>query len=174
MALIKCPECGKEISNSANKCPHCGYTIKSIGKTISTNKKNITVAVIAVAVVLFVILCFNVFSRPNIKMDDFNTENGEFATLMFLGTPTEKDGDEWKYEDCGIKFYNIPVISVSYDLSEGKYHLFFDGKYEDNLKNTIRKYCDYSGLVYLATQYTYKELEVSVYYNSDYISMFIE
>lgn len=40
MALVKCPECGKEISNSANKCPHCGYTIKSIGKTISENKKN--------------------------------------------------------------------------------------------------------------------------------------
>ncbi len=24
MALIKCYECGKEISNAANKCPHCG------------------------------------------------------------------------------------------------------------------------------------------------------
>lgn len=24
MALIKCPECGKEISNEAKACPHCG------------------------------------------------------------------------------------------------------------------------------------------------------
>jgi DNA-directed RNA polymerase subunit RPC12/RpoP len=24
MALIKCPECGKEISDNANKCPNCG------------------------------------------------------------------------------------------------------------------------------------------------------
>ena len=27
MALIKCPECGKEISSSAKKCPHCGYSL---------------------------------------------------------------------------------------------------------------------------------------------------
>lgn len=27
MALIKCPECGKEISDKAEKCPSCGYPI---------------------------------------------------------------------------------------------------------------------------------------------------
>lgn len=29
MALIKCPECGKEISDLAEKCPNCGFPIKS-------------------------------------------------------------------------------------------------------------------------------------------------
>lgn len=28
MALVKCPECGKEVSNSAAVCPNCGYGIK--------------------------------------------------------------------------------------------------------------------------------------------------
>ena len=28
MALIKCPECGKEISSSAASCPNCGYPIR--------------------------------------------------------------------------------------------------------------------------------------------------
>ena len=27
MALIKCPECGKEISNQAISCPNCGYVV---------------------------------------------------------------------------------------------------------------------------------------------------
>lgn len=27
MALIKCPECGKEISDTAKSCPNCGYKI---------------------------------------------------------------------------------------------------------------------------------------------------
>lgn len=27
MALIKCPECGKEISDKAQSCPNCGYPI---------------------------------------------------------------------------------------------------------------------------------------------------
>lgn len=28
MALIKCPECGKSISDHAVSCPHCGYVMK--------------------------------------------------------------------------------------------------------------------------------------------------
>lgn len=28
MALIKCPECGKDVSTSAQTCPHCGYQLK--------------------------------------------------------------------------------------------------------------------------------------------------
>jgi len=28
MALISCPECGKEISDVARACPHCGYAIR--------------------------------------------------------------------------------------------------------------------------------------------------
>ena len=29
MALIKCKECGKEISSSSRVCPNCGIEIKS-------------------------------------------------------------------------------------------------------------------------------------------------
>lgn len=29
MALMKCPECGNEISDKAKKCPRCGYPIKT-------------------------------------------------------------------------------------------------------------------------------------------------
>ena len=28
MALINCPECGKEVSTAAEICPHCGYPLK--------------------------------------------------------------------------------------------------------------------------------------------------
>lgn len=27
MALMKCPECGREVSTAAPACPHCGYPI---------------------------------------------------------------------------------------------------------------------------------------------------
>lgn len=29
MALIKCPECGKEISDKSDKCIHCGFPLRS-------------------------------------------------------------------------------------------------------------------------------------------------
>ena len=41
MALIKCPECGKQMSDMAGSCPHCGYTkmlikiiVKNLNQTI--------------------------------------------------------------------------------------------------------------------------------------------
>ena len=44
MALIKCKECGKEISEDASECPYCGcpkYSIKmgKNGKRIITKEK---------------------------------------------------------------------------------------------------------------------------------------
>ncbi len=38
MALIACPECNKQISNSATSCPHCGFPLQSdVNQTISTS-----------------------------------------------------------------------------------------------------------------------------------------
>jgi uncharacterized membrane protein YvbJ len=40
MALIKCKECGKEVSSEAKNCPNCGYPITSTKKE---SKKNLAV-----------------------------------------------------------------------------------------------------------------------------------
>lgn len=42
MALIKCPECGREISDTADHCVHCGYPMK---KAVNENQEaqNLTV-----------------------------------------------------------------------------------------------------------------------------------
>ena len=65
MALIKCPECGKQISDKAESCPNCGYRIEStieekkeIPSTIKQEAKeidkkiSICYAIVAVLVVL--------------------------------------------------------------------------------------------------------------------------
>ena len=38
MALIHCPECGKEISDKAITCIHCGYPLKEVGQTKEQEK----------------------------------------------------------------------------------------------------------------------------------------
>ena len=42
MALIKCPECGNQISTNATTCPHCGNPLKPSPKTTTSNHKLIT------------------------------------------------------------------------------------------------------------------------------------
>ena len=39
MALIKCPECGNEVSDSAEVCPKCGYGIKKLFEKIEQEKR---------------------------------------------------------------------------------------------------------------------------------------
>lgn len=50
MALIKCPECNKEISDTAKRCPNCGY------KFPTNAKKNIMI--IFVSILIIIILGF--------------------------------------------------------------------------------------------------------------------
>ncbi len=51
MALIKCKECGKEISTMADVCPHCGATTR-YGKTLKDSKNNNNMLYIGLAVAL--------------------------------------------------------------------------------------------------------------------------
>ena len=39
MALIKCPECGKEISDQSLQCIHCGFPIKRVNICILNGRE---------------------------------------------------------------------------------------------------------------------------------------
>lgn len=40
MALVNCPECGKQVSDQATNCPHCGYPLKRVEKEKPKKKVN--------------------------------------------------------------------------------------------------------------------------------------
>ena len=63
MALIVCPECGKEISDNSKKCIHCGYKIK---RAKPINKKLI---IIAVAIIILTVIAI-VFISNNLSSDE--------------------------------------------------------------------------------------------------------
>lgn len=51
MALVKCSECGEEISSTAQKCPHCGVAPK--------NAMNVTLGLIVIVSILsFLVVAF--------------------------------------------------------------------------------------------------------------------
>lgn len=41
MALIKCPECGKQISSQAASCPNCGYPVRKTEFETEQDRVNI-------------------------------------------------------------------------------------------------------------------------------------
>ncbi len=48
MAMIKCPECGKEVSDKADACPNCGNPISEKAAPKHKSKKKIIVIVLVV------------------------------------------------------------------------------------------------------------------------------
>lgn len=85
MALMNCPECGKEVSDKASACPNCGYRITYLEKS-STLIKYAKIGIICLLVVVVIIaLCkatstvhspFEKFS-PQMTKEDIHEEFGE-------------------------------------------------------------------------------------------------
>jgi DNA-directed RNA polymerase subunit RPC12/RpoP len=59
MAMVKCSECGKQISSKVKKCPHCGYRQK---QKITINKKLIIGLLIVFVLGVGVFIAYN--NRP--------------------------------------------------------------------------------------------------------------
>lgn len=58
MSIIKCPECGKEYSDTASKCIHCGYR-KELSKNV---KRNITIALLLqIAAIVLLVVCSYIY-----------------------------------------------------------------------------------------------------------------
>ena len=75
MALIKCSECGKEISEEAKKCPHCGITLKN------TKMKKISIT-ISIFIVLIAIVIFAIFKfYTNSKMSKYDYIEQKITTI---------------------------------------------------------------------------------------------
>lgn len=78
MALIKCPECGKEVSNNAEACPNCGCSLKP-----STTHFSL-VLVGCVISVLIVLLSLNTL---NSNFDYIMNGSGSIDKLLEISTP---------------------------------------------------------------------------------------
>ena len=66
MAMIKCKECGKEISDKAKKCPHCGIKYKSESEN---DRKGFPTGLMFILIVIFVAV---IFLMMNYNKKDYN------------------------------------------------------------------------------------------------------
>lgn len=70
MALIKCPECQNEISDTVSSCPQCGYKIKgsidveNIKNKIIENKK---ILLIVLGIIVAIVIISNLFGSNESK-----------------------------------------------------------------------------------------------------------
>lgn len=68
MALMKCPECGKEISSQLKKCNNCGYKLKQVDKK-KIKKFGIIGVILTVLIIVGVIVGINISKNNQEKID---------------------------------------------------------------------------------------------------------
>ena len=68
MALIKCPECGKEVSENAVSCPNCGQPIK-VTKTINEEENQTSLRRLWIIILIAAILIIGLIVLRN-KVED--------------------------------------------------------------------------------------------------------
>lgn len=98
MALIKCKECGKEISDKADSCPNCGIPLKKmkIGNTTKISSrmwgwlKRHKFTVVVIVIFLVMLLCVLIIDLRDVFVDDFQRKfTGEYKELVFCETGYE-------------------------------------------------------------------------------------
>jgi len=182
MALINCPECGKQISDAAVSCPSCGFVISSINNdqnsssfdigegTLSTEnnetveRKKIPkfVVIVAVIIILVVVLAymFRGYFASSIEMNiDGTTYLGIGKTYSLSTTVKPSFADtgsvSWKTSDPSIAVVEDGVIR---GVGEGSCIITAstpNGKTDELtvISTDLIGSWDYEGIIYEGTSY---------------------
>ena len=68
MALIKCPECKREVSDQTTSCPHCGYKINGI--TNDTKNKIIKTILCALGIIISIIVAIIIYDLCTVSLEE--------------------------------------------------------------------------------------------------------
>ena len=91
MALIKCNECGKEISDKAINCIHCGCPMNNQEKTNDKQKLNIFIIIGIIIFVIILLLILTQKNSSNINNNDNNNNNSIIGTYKYTGASSWAD-----------------------------------------------------------------------------------
>ena len=139
MALIKCSECGKQISDKANRCPNCGNKLNSI------NKKNIIIIISSICFILLIIICLEIYksnNNNNAKEDYVEDTNDSYNDTEIIDSSYNvisidgignsyrfNDFNECRVDDLKISIeetYDTNKLQVNYTITFTKTQKFID------------------------------------------------
>lgn len=80
MALIKCPKCNHEISDTSKKCIHCGTSLRE-KKIIPKKKKIILLVLVSLVIISIIAIAIFKFTQSNNKNDTINNYENSNTTI---------------------------------------------------------------------------------------------
>lgn len=114
MALIKCKECGKEISDTVKKCPHCGFANKEV-KEKKDNKTNFIRQYIKIIIVIIIVLVVGIIG---VVIHNKKDEQDRIQAEIQANTLTDD-------EKIGAKAVNILKSNLKNQDSLNVYEIWY-------------------------------------------------
>ena len=114
MTMIKCVECGKEISDSVSQCPECGcpvihQNVKGADKTWKTKLKKLRHRLRIMALVCFCIACLFFLKGADVKNNYYNSDK-----YTSLNQNAYVGGDAYNYIINGTYFTGYSVTASAF------------------------------------------------------------
>ena len=106
MALIKCPECGNNVSDMAEMCPHCGHPIAA-EKKAKKKKTNTNLLISIVSFMLIAVGPFLAYSKQKMSLLG-NEEVNTFNMLKMLSL----ESGALKTGESASMFKIVPVVII--------------------------------------------------------------
>ena len=131
MAVIKCPDCGKDISEKTKKCIHCGCPIKK-EKSSSNRVFKIVLISIIISVIVFLIIILNERRNNNKKFElQLYEDNLTEITYNILNSSADS-------EKCGNLINNVWYNSIwEKDDEETNKYTKKDGVFNDDFNDSL-------------------------------------
>lgn len=153
MAIINCPECGKEISGQAHYCPYCGYPINvqlEQQEKPKRKKKWWVIGAVAVLLVALGIGSYLYFYKPKLSMEEQHVYNCVESYKRML-----KDPDSLALRGPCVYLYTddnkrVVLFTASAKNSYGgtvtNIQMFLNGKYIDEYDESFSDNIDMNKL----------------------------
>lgn len=104
MALIQCPECGKEISDKTKKCPDCGYPIKKrVRKQVKEMSFSKTILLVGVLLSIIIVMFLLLPQIENKKVEHMMEETDKNIQLIMNCIGDMDDGYNEEMEFFGLE-----------------------------------------------------------------------
>jgi RNase P/RNase MRP subunit POP5 len=169
MALIKCPECGKEISNKATACVHCGYPIPSMPQEMSTrpqlsvnepkekicnwipkeirNNKKRAIAITSIIMALLIAFCIGgtLFNNNEITIKNLMSLDTRREVSSLLGKEPTAKFNSYLVEFLDEDFY-VQILYKAGEANQDDVHSIFLQYYYPGTEvfETIDDYANYT------------------------------
>ena len=128
MALIKCVECGKDISDTVKSCPHCGMKVKRVKDNQDSGSKNKKIIIIVVSVVLVLVIgllwyYFNYVKEDRVLQSNYRDESVKQVMVItdYINIREEEDVNS---KLLG-KVYKDEIYTVLDENTDSKYHWIY-------------------------------------------------